>query len=46
MNSQELAELVSAARAVVAERDQFDGQDLLETIDGALERLRKALPAA
>lgn len=37
-------ELIAAARAVIAERDQFDGQDLLDTIDDVIERLRKALP--
>jgi predicted nucleotidyltransferase component of viral defense system len=38
-------EVVAAARAVVDARDKYDGQDLLETTDPEIERLRRALAA-
>lgn len=44
IDAEAFVELLAAARAVLVERDRFDGQDLLDTIDDALERLRRALP--
>jgi hypothetical protein len=37
-------ELIAAARAVLADYDQFDPQDQLGTIADVIERLRRALP--
>lgn len=43
MSTIELAELICAARQVIAARDAFDGQDTLDTIDHELNNLRAAL---
>lgn len=41
----EAYKMLVAAEALIAECDQFDGQDLLETIDGAVDKLREAVLA-